>query len=401
MGVCYNYLLTHMIDIRNKEDCCGCTACNSICAKGAIQLVPDTEGFLYPQVEVNTCINCHLCEQVCPIVYRKENHKRNSPIDIYAVRNKDIDVLMNSSSGGFFSNLALYVLRNNGIVFGAAYTQNMQVKHIAIESVNDLWKLRGSKYVQSNLNGIFRQIKDLLKSGRFVLFSGTPCQVEGLNLYLRKNYDNLITVDLVCHAVPSPKLFCEYISYLEKHYKGKVEWMNMRDKLSNGWNHYFKLRVWIKDKKPRLLKNSLVSWLSIFGSELASRPSCHNCHFTNMERPGDFTIADFWDDRHLCPEIYSRDGTSLCMLNTRKAQDIFGAIQGTMFVWRVTTDEAWQECLERPTQANPNRKLFWELYNKKGFEATTKKFCYVPKYIRYTWRVKAFIAKLIGYAPKN
>ena len=386
-----------MINVENKIDCCGCSACESICSKDAISLMPDTEGFLYPIVDLSKCIDCHICEKVCPVIYRKNNSFIKTFKELYAVRHKSADILQNSSSGGFFSALANYVLKKGGVVFGVVYDINMIVKHVAIERCEDLWKLRGSKYVQSELKGIFNQVKVILNSGRLVLFSGTPCQVEGLNLFLRKKYSNLITVDLVCHAVTSPKLFSEYINYIEKKFKRKVEWLNMRDKFKTGWNHHFIMRIRFKGNKSTYLKRNMYSWLSIFGSEMASRPSCHSCSFTNKSRPGDFTIADFWDDKRLRPDIYSDKGTSLCIINTAEGTKIMKELKQNLYYWNISEEEAWQPCLESPTLAHEKRDEFWEVYLKSGFMKAYRKFIYIPIRIRVIWRVKDFIAKIIGY----
>ena len=385
-----------MICIDNKEDCCGCSACESICSKDAISLMPDTEGFLYPKVNSGVCIDCHLCENICPVIRRDQNHNLNLPLKYFALRIKDKIKLSESSSGGAFTAFAQYVLCHNGIVVGATYSDKMLVKHIFVNREEDLWKLRGSKYVQSDLHGVFRSVRDMLKENKLVLFSGTPCQVEGLKLFLRKDYHNLITIDLICHAVVSPRIFKDYICYLRNKFGKDIRWMNMRDKTLVGWSHRFVLKTSFNDGSCAYDDN-YIPWGDIFGSHVANRPSCHQCRFTNYSRPGDVTIADFWDDRNLRPEIHSAEGTSVCLVNSEKGLCLLNNIRDYVEMWKITKDEAWQPCLESPTLAHEKRDEFWEVYLKSGFMKAYRKFIYIPIRIRVIWRVKDFIAKIIGY----
>lgn len=386
-----------MIHINNKEDCCGCTACESICGTKAITLKSDEEGFLYPTVDIDKCIDCHLCEKVCPIIFRKNQDVTINSQQYYALRHKDEKVLKKSSSGGAFSVLSSLVLSKGGVVIGATYDEKMEVRHIMVKSIENLPRICGSKYVQSDILGLFQTLKKMLDKGILVLFSGTPCQVEGLNLFLRKKYKNLITIDIVCHAVGSPKLFKEYIGYLETKLKNKVTWMNMRDKDNYGWGHRFSQRAWTKNGKSISEKDGFFPWWNIFYSHMTNRPSCHECKFTNFSRPGDITIADFWDDRNLRPELHSIKGTSVCIVNSEKGGQLLNDAHKSADIWEITKEQAWQPCLETPTLANEKREEFWKMYEKEGLVKAYEKFIYIPLRIRMMWWIKDSIASIIGY----
>ena len=199
------------INIEDKSKCCGCRACEQICPIEIIHMEEDTEGFIYPQVG-DKCIECKLCEKVCPLLNDNKKLSEEFVPKVYAAHIKDEEILVNSSSGGIFTALAEAVLRQQGMVFGAAYNEEMNVEHICINKIDDLHKLRGSKYVQSNTLATYGQVKQILGKERYVLYVGTPCQIAGLKRYLGKVYERLITVDLVCHGTPSPKIFREYIA---------------------------------------------------------------------------------------------------------------------------------------------------------------------------------------------
>ena len=389
-----------MISIQRKEDCCGCTACESICGRNVITLIPDHEGFLYPQVDSSKCVDCHLCEKVCPIITRKNGISEREYQQFYAVRHKDNAILMNSSSGGAFSAIAQAILGKGGVVYGATYDGNMVVRHVGVYNNDELWKLRGSKYVQSDIRGIFKEIKSFLTMGRCVLFSGTPCQVDGLKNYLRKDYEHLITIDLVCHAAGSPLLFQNYIDYLEAKLKGRITWINMRDKTKWGWSHNFLQSVNTENGVKSYQDDGVIKWWSIYYSHLTNRPACHECLYTNYRRPGDITLADFWDDEQKRPELMSDKGTSLTIVNSDKGRRILESIKD-LSLWEITKEEAWQPCLEAPTPVNVNRESFWQVYFQKGYQYAFRKYFYVSKTTRIKWKIKDKIAKIIGYAPKN
>ena len=220
-----------MLKLTSKQNCCGCTACASICPKGCIAMKADKEGFCYPQIDEALCIDCGLCEKVCPLLHKPDKH---GIINVYGAKNIDDSVRFTSSSGGMFTLFAEQVLNRGGVVFGAAFDGSLQVCHAGISTMQELAKLRGSKYVQSNMNGIFKQVRTLLAGGKKVLFSGTPCQIAGLKGFLIKDYANLLTVDVVCHGVPSAKVYNKHLTEIAADTGEAVTQVKFRDK-ADGW----------------------------------------------------------------------------------------------------------------------------------------------------------------------
>lgn len=263
-----------MVNIYEKENCCGCTACESVCGHGAIRLVSDSEGFKYPVSDPAKCVECGLCETACPVIQRDSHKSDGEPSQIMGVYNRNAETVAKSSSGGMFQLIAEKYLASGGLVYGVAYDNEMKVRHMPGTESSDLDRFRGSKYVQSDLDGVFVQIRKHLCQGRKVLFVGTPCQVEGLTLFLKKDYDNLLTVDLVCHGVPSPKLFSDYIAYVNKHLPADVLNISMKDK-SSGW-HNPKIRLYYGNKSETDTPLARL-WSDIYFDNIATRPICHHC----------------------------------------------------------------------------------------------------------------------------
>lgn len=382
-----------MIQLTNKADCCGCTACVNICTHQAISLKTDTEGFLYPAVNMSLCTNCNLCDKVCPIIARKNTNNQANQKALFAARHKDNEILLNSASGGAFSALATIVLNRGGVICGVEYSSSMEVRHAFAESFEEYKRFRGSKYVQSNLNDTFINIKSYLKADRYVLFVGTPCQVEGLQLFLRKSYDKLITVDLVCHAVPSPLIFQDYVSMINKKMKRKLTSITMRDK-KFGWSHTFAYRYFFNNGTNICNPSQISNWGRVYFSQLVNRPSCHECKFTNLNRPGDFTLADFWDDAHNRPDLYSTQGTSLVLINSEKGMVLLNELNTYMDMWSITEKEALQPCLLKPTPISPSRKKFWTYYHLFGFHFVYWKFFTDSYYHRSKQLIKKILLVL-------
>ena len=310
---------------KNKAECCACSACVSVCPKSCIQMVHDEEGFAYPVIDETICISCHQCEKVCPVEH--PDYSNNNKPAAFAVILKDLEQRMKSSSGGVFYAIATFILRNKGIVVGATIDEEHQVRHIAVDSLDELFRLRGSKYVQSDLGGVFLLIRQALQEGRWCYFVGTGCQVAGLKSFLKKDYSKLITSDLVCHGVPSQKLFDTHISYLEKKYGSKVvDYQFRNNKLWGGCeivnfaNHQSIINP----------SYELSPYLYSFMYGMTFRYSCYDCKFSCIPRQGDITLADFWGVRKFFPKMDAKHGVSLVLLNSEKGRMIWEQIKSDL-----------------------------------------------------------------------
>lgn len=296
------------------KNCCGCNACEQVCPTNCIKFDYDNEGFLYPTVDESKCISCGKCVKHCPIL---SDVKCNSNPDVYAAKYIDKKVVIKSSSGGVFMPLAKKFVDNGGVVFGCAFDENLVARHIAVEKAEDLYKLQSSKYVQSDIRGIYSQVKTALTQNKPTLFSGTGCQVAGLMSFLGKEYDNLFTIDIVCHGTPSPKLFEYYTDWLGKKLGGKLIEYNFRSKEKHGWDKYFKAST--ADKS--ITKYGLFDpYYSAFMKCTTYRESCYNCKYANAERVGDISLADFWGIEKFDPKFYDKNGVSLILVNSERGK---------------------------------------------------------------------------------
>lgn len=314
-----------MIKIKNKSKCSGCHACINSCPKKCISMQPDDEGFLYPVVDKDKCINCGLCKKVCHVLNPLENN--NSP-DAYACYNLNEDIRISSSSGGIFTLIAEWIIEQGGVVFGASFDDNLVVKHFCIDNKEDLYKLRGSKYVQSVIGNTYSQVKEILKNGRSVLFTGTPCQISGLMLFLGKSYDNLYTQDIICHGVPSPKVWELYLRYQERLLNSEVNkeiFPSFRSK-EHGWLN-FSVEMHFKSDVEYCVPHDNDSFMKAFLTNLSLRPSCYKCKCKGVHRNSDITLADFWGVNRLMPDMFDNKGTSLVLTNTEKGRRLFDEIQ--------------------------------------------------------------------------
>lgn len=362
-----------MINITNKADCCGCTACASICAHKAISMKPDSLGFFYPEVDINKCTNCGLCEQVCAF---NDNYDKSLNLDkpeAYGARHKDIHEVETSRSGAAFIALSDCILEQGGIVYGVGYEEHFRVVHKRATTKEQRNEFKGSKYVQSDLGDIFLQVKKDLKEGRIVLFSGTPCQTSGLNRFIGKKLRaNLFLIDIVCHGVPSPYIWRDYITYYEKKYKKRIVSVDFRDKKDYGWHNH--KETFILDDGTKI-SPKCHPYSALFCQTIMYRTSCGSCHFCNTVRPSDITIADFWGWEKSNPEFNKDDkGVSLLLINTPKGIDLFNSIKNNLHIFKVELKDCLQPNLRYPSILNPQSVKFEELYKTNGFKYVLKTY---------------------------
>lgn len=363
-----------MINIEEKNKCCGCHACFNICPKNAIEMIEDEKGFKYPQIDENECINCGLCEKVCPILNkRKITNKPKS----YACINKDEGIRKKSSSGGIFTLIAEEIINRGGVVFGAKFDNDFNVIHSYTNNKEELYKLRGSKYVQSIIGDNYKIVKSFLEEGKYVLFTGTPCQVEGLYAFLQKDYDNLYTEDIICHGVPSPKAWKKYKEELEKQNNSKIKTMNFRDK-SDGWMTYC-LNYEFENSNSYKEVNSKSNYMQAFLKDLSIREACYDCKFKTKNRKSDITLADFWGIQNIKPEMNDNKGTSLVIVNSLKGVDLFERIKERINFVETNFEESikYNPSMTCSPQIPKNREKFFEDLDDMDFDKLVNK--YKPK----------------------
>lgn len=358
-----------MIRIDNKKNCCGCTACENICAHNAITMQPDALGFLYPTVDANKCVECGLCEKVCQFHNKYKRYENFEEPLVYGLRLKEDAQLMRSQSGGAFWGIAQHIIDNNGVVYGASFNSTWRVTHQKATNVDELEKLRMSKYVQSDMSGVFKQVREDLKQGNTVLFSGTACQVAGLKAYIpQKLHDKLISVDIICHGVPSPKFWEDYVAYLETRYKSKITKACFRDKRF-GWRGAKETFKFENGKEiTRQTSNRL------YFSGVSMRESCANCKFTNLKRVGDITVGDFWGIPKNSPYEKDKKGLSQALVNSEKGERLFNEIKDKFILEESNTIDCLQPQLQYPSKMSPLHDNFVKEYAAKGFLYVAKEY---------------------------
>lgn len=326
-----------MIKIINKTECCGCTACANACPKDAIVMEPDFEGFLYPKVLTDKCVECGLCEKVCPVMNKPT--KKDDYLQSVVLRTKSVPVLNNSTSGGFTTPLAEWVLGQGGVLCAATYDQDFKVVHAIIDTPDAIARTRGSKYVQSSLSDCFSRIKALLKQDRLVCFVGTTCQVAGLKAFLGKEYEKLLTVDLVCHGTPSPKLWEKYLAYQKERYGSEFTEIVFRNK-TYGY-HSGTMKIRFANGKTYYGSARVDPMLKSFFREIASRPICYQCPFKVLERCSDFTIYDCWHAAELVPGLTDDDkGYTNVIVQSEKGNAVLEQIKDHYEIYPADTEIA-------------------------------------------------------------
>lgn len=346
----------------SKELCCGCSACHDVCPKSAITMIEDSEGFLYPIIDKDICVDCGLCKEICPITNKKLTR---SLLEAYAAYNINEDIRLKSSSGGIFTLLAENILNNQGIVYGATFDENFEVQHIRVEHLKDLALLRGSKYVQSKLDGIYKLCKKDLEIGKLVLFTGTPCQIFGLKNFLRKNYFNLVCMDIVCHGVPSRMVWREYLEHHIKCAKSKIKQIAFRLK-DEGWKQYA-VKFTFANSTAYHQKFINDIFMRGFLKNLYLRPSCYNCSFKTKERISDITVADFWGIDKLHPEWDDNKGMTLLIVHTAHGQTLLDNIRKNIFLKKVILADTvkYNSAMVKSVSKHINRERFFSTISKQ------------------------------------
>lgn len=404
-----------MIEILNKKDCCGCSACVQICPVKCIHLQEDEEGFLYPVVDTEKCIACGQCEKVCPFINIEDERK---PIKVFAAQSKDDRLRLNSSSGGIFSLLAERVLAEGGVVFGVRFDDNWQPVFDCAENITELDAFRGSKYVQAIVGNAYIDAKAFLKQGRKVMFSGTACQIAGLKKFLKTEYENLLTVDVVCHGVPSPLVWRQYLQEIKmserREDRGKntvlsspkdipvITDISFRDK-KLGWKKYSFV---VRGKSAEGGQNSVLlsdihynnKFMQAFLKNLILRPSCYNCKVKSGRSESDITIADYWGVNKFHPEMDDDMGTSLVLTYSPKGLSVLSAVVSSMnfVVSDLKKGLLSNPCIKNSVSIPKYRFDFWKMFSSSGFlsaESVIKKM--QPSLLKKSYLKIRFLIKRV------
>lgn len=399
----------------DKADCCGCGACSNVCPKQAISMELDENGFIYPYIDDKLCMECGACKRVC--AFQNENEE-NTLKSVFAAARKNNDKVKQSASGGIFGAFAEQILRKGGVVFGSAmiYEEGkLIVKHKEVDNINDLSILLGSKYVQSSIINIFPDVKQRLLEGKYVLFSGTPCQVASIKSYLKKDYENLLTVDIICHGVPSEKFFQDYISTLSLKIKEKIIDFKFRDK-TNGWG--LNAKAIYKDSDGKIKNRRIAcnesSYYDMFLKSEIYRENCYSCPYANRKRIGDITIGDYWGIEREHPELLVdnggfldvKKGVSVIIINSKSGERWFNKLCEELNYYPSEYEKAAKvnTQLREPSSYSINRDKILRLYRTKGYSSVENYFLlrrYRMKIIRKVGkfipkRIKKSIKKVVG-----
>lgn len=368
-----------------KEKCCGCSACEQICPVQCIVMEKDEKGFLYPKTDLEKCIHCRKCDRVCPAEQSADKKQAAQITDTFIGYTKKENIRKNSSSGGIFSVLAECVLDQNGVVFGAAFDQDFSVHHIFVESKKDLWKLQGSKYVQSNLENTYKEAKTFLETGRPVLFTGTACQIAGLQNYLGKQYEILYTVDVLCHGVPSPEIWKRYLEEKRCEYGQEIQKIEFRNK-QMGWKNFSVNIIFANGLSYAKVRHE-DAFMKLFLSNICLRPSCYQCTWKGIPRVSDISLGDCWGVDRTMPEMDDDNGTSVILVHSQKGRWLLENVRDELNLRNAQLDTVLppQADSRRPVLHHPNEKKFWKAA-KQGEP--------ISKLEQYAER--SFIQKVIG-----
>lgn len=368
------------LDIISSKDCCGCEACANICPKMCITMKSNNEGFMYPIVDEDICIHCELCKKVCPALNTNQKYT-TTPKKVYAAKNPNEVIRMQSSSGGLFYMLSEKIIKKGGVVFGVRFDNDFNTIHDYTETIDGLEKFRGSKYVQSKIGNCYITAKAFLDQGRDVLFSGTPCQIAGLRSYLRKEYLNLHCIEVVCHGVPSPLVFKHYIKTLEDKYNDCITQFKFRDK-TNGWKAYEVVADFANGMQYRSAGHC-DPFIRGFIYNLYIRRACTNCKFKGFTSGADITLGDFWGSERFGQKYNDNKGISLVCINTSRGLDLFRSIKSdiTGLIESTLNDAVeYNPCLVSSIKKHSKESKFYRLYTKKDFDILVNELLYVSKF---------------------
>lgn len=387
--------------IENKEKCCGCSACEMICSVNAIQMKEDNEGFLYPVVDNSVCVKCKQCLSVCPINKAAIKNNQMKP-NTYAVKHKNPETRELSRSGGIFTALTDYVLQMNGVVYGAVLQKDFSVKHMRASTEEQRNAMRNSKYVQSMIGDTFKSVKKDLKENKHVLFSGTSCQVDGLLSYLGGSNERLITIDIVCHGVPSLKVLQKYIKWRENLCGSKLGKFDFRNKVDFGWADHIET-LWMRNGKRIDSK----VFANIFYSDYALRPSCYVCPYKSIYHPSDISIADYWNIDKACPNFNDNKGVSLVLINSPKGEKYFDCVRESVVAKTTRIEDSMQTPFIEASKRPKDRSQFWKVLEEEDFSKIaisygnyTKKERINEKMYFPKSKLKKMLGVLYGYKKK-
>lgn len=383
-----------MIKIDDKSKCCGCWGCYNVCPKQCIEMEIDDEGFHYPVIEAEKCIDCGLCDKVCPV---KQPVMNDIIPESFVVQYKDKNVRKQSTSGGFFTAASRYAIRQGGVVFGAAFDEDMVLRHQYAETIEECAKFSGSKYLQSLIGDAYKITKDFLSHGRIVVFSGTPCQIAGLHAYLRGHkYKKLVTIDLVCHGVPSPLLANKYLTYNSLKIGSRVIDYRSRDKYY-GYS-YSTATITFADSRKQYHKGKEADFmLGLYFKDLISRPSCYACHFKTLGRASDITIFDCWDAPSVS-RLFDKSGATNVFIHSNNGHDAFESLK-QYFTWSISDIDSIIKrdgvMIKKRVPMNSRRKeLFEDLHSGMSVEDISKKYLPMSLTKRIIVMLKPMLFKL-------
>lgn len=391
-----------MIDnIIKKSECCGCFGCLNSCPKNCIKMESDNEGFWYPKVNYDECIKCSLCIKNCPALnIQNQNEDILEKAEVIAAYSKDEEIRLDSTSGGIFSEVARYYIKEKGVVYGAIYNEEHLVEHYRGTTIEDIDKLRQSKYLQSNIGNIYQSVKKDLIKGKKVLFVGTPCHIAALNNYLNKNYENLTTIDFLCRGINSPEAYKQYLKDLERKYLSKIKRVIFKNK-AYGW-HRFSTKIIFENGKEYIQDRYTDTYMrGYLEGNLFMRPSCHECRYKTLPRHADITLGDFWGIEKIKPHLDQDKGTSIFMLNTERGKKIFESIKKEIIFEKMKIEDIYigNTALTIKVQLDKKqkkiRKIFFEEYKKANFEQLVSQLLYENFMIKFLKKFKIKLCRIL------